>query len=189
MLRISGGNLKGSKVIIPKGDRFRPTLAKSREAMFNVINSRYHLSKYTAVDLFAGSGILGFEALSRGIPNAVFIDTDQQTVSLIRKNINNLSLQKRTTLVSGNAIQWIKKQHFKQSRYLFLSDPPYQTTLAQEILILFSQLSGIPNGSLLITETHKEKTLVPPENLDHFQHKSYGITNLDFFEINKQENL
>jgi 16S rRNA (guanine966-N2)-methyltransferase len=183
LLKITGGNLKGSKILIPKGDRFRPTLAKPREALFNIICNRYDIQAFQGVDLFAGSGMLGIEALSRGVPEVFFVDKDRNTISLVSSNIKNLSLEKQSTICCMDALQWIDTHPWQDSGYLFFIDPPYQTSLAQESLNRLSEKASELPGSLLVVETHKSLSLNVPSNLNHFQHKRYGITHLDFFEI------
>lgn len=185
MLRITGGALKGTKIQIPRGDKFRPTLAKPREALFNVICNRFDITEFAAVDLFAGSGILGIECISRGAAGAQFIETDFKTVSLIKKNIKTLHLEEKCRVHYDDAFKWLRKSPLQKTKTLFLADPPYRTGLAQEILQHLADLSGIPAGSLLVLESFKKQSLMIPEKLDHFQHKSYGLTNLDFFEFNE----
>lgn len=182
MLTIIGGRLKGTRLITPKGRAFRPTLGKTREALFSVLVSRYELSDFTCVDLFAGSGALGFEAISRGTAHCSFIESSRQSVQLLKRNIDHLSLQDSCEVFHSDALAWIGRMTWSQP-VLFLIDPPYQSHLAQSALKCLDARSGELQECLIVVESSKKLRIECPPSMKRFQHKCYGNTTLDFFEI------
>ncbi len=183
MLRITGGNFKGRKLLSPKGKGTRPTLEKTREAIFNILNSRYELSNYSSYDLFAGSGALGFEAFSRGSNDVIFLDNNKQNCHFITQNIKQLALKKHCSVLFRDAVGWMKSYDWKKTPALFLLDPPYNTDLAQQIIDLLKLRRDILTGSLIVIETDKNHQLSYPPEFVIFQQKVYGKTRLDFIEI------
>ncbi len=184
MLKLTGGEFKGRKLLTPKGIDIRPTLEKTREAIFDVLTSRFELQHYNVFDLFAGSGALGFEAASRGAERIVFLEKDKYIFAVIRQNIERLAISKRCTAKCQDVIQWIKKKEWNSSSNLFLIDPPYKTDLTQEVVNLFNEKKGLLNGSLIVIETHKKYAIEYPKEFVMFQQKTYGKTRIDFVEIN-----
>ncbi len=183
MLNITGGKFKGIRLSTPKGNDFRPTLGKTKEALFNVITSRYELTDYDCYDLFAGSGALGLEAISRGAKRTIFVENSKPHVEFIKQNIRKLSLEDRTIVYKDNAIHWLSRISWDYPLNLFLIDPPYQTDLAQEVLDELGKAAAFLQESLVVVESSKKKTLIAPECLALFQQKAYGSTKLEFFQI------
>ena len=91
MIKLSGGKFKGKKIIVPDSQKTRPTLAKTRSAIFDVISNRYFLNEFEFVDLFSGSGAVGFEALSRGVNSVSFVEVSKICSHFIRQNIESLN--------------------------------------------------------------------------------------------------
>lgn len=188
MLTITGGQFRGTKLSTPKGKDFRPTLSKTKEALFNVIISRYQLSDYECYDLFAGSGALGLEAISRGAKKTIFVEKSKQHIEFVKQNIRRLSLEARTEIHRDNAINWLSDKNWGYPLNLFLIDPPYQTDLAQDVLNKLGKAARFLQKSLVVIESAKKKTLKAPESMTLFQQKAYGSTKLEFYEIlNKGE--
>lgn len=182
LLKICGGSLRGRRIQAPKGADVRPTLEKTRDALFNVITSRYEIDRFTAVDLFAGTGALGFEALSRGAERAVFVEKNAAHCSMLEANIRQLKLDDRCDLFRQDALAWIKKRIDAATRYLFLVDPPYATTLAQATLDRLSACQEKLESSLVVLETARSQSMTIPGCFKQFQEKTYGDTRLLFLE-------
>ena len=96
-LRIIAGNLKGRKLRSVRSARLRPTADRIREAIFNIL--AFHVRGTRVLDLFAGTGALGVEALSRGAESAVFVDIDKNSIQVLRKNIRSIDLESRTKII------------------------------------------------------------------------------------------
>lgn len=183
MLKITGGKYKGFKILCPKGNEVRPTLAKTREALFNVICSRFDLSEYSAIDLFAGSGALGFEAISRGADNVTFIETNKLHCEYLKKNVKKLQVLDQCEVHCTDAIRWLGTLTSAEKPMLFLLDPPYDTPLLEKSLdIITEQIANLP-GSLLMLELPKNKEIAYPDKFKVFQQKKFGKTKLDFIQI------
>ena len=122
-MRITGGNLRGRTLQAPKGDRTRPTTDKTRQALFNLLQSRLTLPGARVLDLFCGSGALSFEALSRGAARATLVERHSPTLSLARSNAESLEVSDDCAFVKADALRWIKTAyaHFD----LIVADPPY----------------------------------------------------------------
>ena len=185
MIRIFSGRLKGRRICTLKGVDTRPTLAKTRDAIFNVLSSRYILSDFEACDLFAGSGALGFEAYSRGVERVVLVDHDRRAISLLQKNIAQLSLPNAFQLVNKDAVQWVRNRSWRNSPVLFLIDPPYRTELAAKIVEAIDNQSHNLAGSLLVVETSKNHPVELPSRFSLFRQKYFGETRVDFVKIEK----
>ena len=123
-MRVVAGHLKGRKIEAVKGDNTRPTSDKIKETMFNVLGQFFDGG--TALDLFAGSGNLGIEALSRGIDEVTFIDADFQAVKTIKKNIETLGLEKNTFIYRNDAFKALDALAKRLASFdLVFLDPPY----------------------------------------------------------------
>lgn len=183
LLKICGGSLRGRRIQAPKGAEVRPTLEKTRDALFNVITSRYDIGCFTAVDLFAGTGALGFEALSRGVERAVFVEKNGLHCSMLEQNIRQLKLGHRCSVFRQDALVWIRKRIDATTNYLILVDPPYATPLAQETLDSLSACKETLASGLVILETARSQSIEIPACFEQFQEKTYGDTRLLFLEI------
>ncbi len=123
MLRITGGEFRGRGIQAPTGDRTRPTQAKLRQALFNSIQA--FIPDSVVLDLFAGSGSLGFEALSRGAQKVIFVESARSVAQLIEKNARTLGVQDRIEIVQDTMDNaWKKIAHHAPFDLIF-ADPPY----------------------------------------------------------------
>ena len=176
-MRIIAGAKRGAKIAAPKGHDTRPTSDRAREAAFNLIGP---VDGATVLDLFAGSGAYGLEALSRGAASAVFAESDPAACTSIRQNLEKLGLRGATVLCR-EAIQVLSEEAGAGRRYdLVLVDPPYrmfsdvQTGLATYLPQVLAQ------DGLAVVETHaKEKPELP---LDVRTSRRYGSARLTLFE-------
>jgi len=124
MLRIIAGERRGRKIEVPSGGGVRPTTDRVREAIFNIL--RRLVEKSYVFDLFAGSGALGLEALSRGAEHVTFIEGDSRVAGTLRRNIKHLGYEARATLVVADAFRWVERfEAWPSSRSIILIAPPY----------------------------------------------------------------
>ena len=121
MLRVTGGELKGQQYFGSPNDRVRPTSSIVREAIFNIINNLID-SKKTFLDIFSGTGGMGIEAYSRGFAEIIFVDNNNKSINIIKKNTNKLAL-KNIKIISSGAINFIEKTDFLFD--IIFMDPPY----------------------------------------------------------------
>jgi 16S rRNA (guanine966-N2)-methyltransferase len=173
-LIISSGEFKGRKIKAPKGSVTRPSSSKCRQAVFNIYQDVEGLS---FLDLFAGSGAMGIEALSRKASFVVFVDKDKESINTIKQNIQDLNLLKKTNVLFSDVFISIKK--ISDTFDIIFIDPPYK--LYQEKSFLENLLSSIDNFGLL----KKDGTvfLEAPSNIDLDLFKSENIK--DKFSLKK----
>jgi len=182
MITITGGEFRGKKIEVPSGNQVRPTLNKTRQATFNVLQNYVRFDEVRVIDLYAGSGALGIEAVSRGSNHTFFVEQDTKIFQTLQKNVQSISISKsRTTLVCSTAHQWITNLKSGEHPYLIFIDPPYESEEYEKILSLISQLPSIPQHSALVVESPYLLQYSVKKNLEMVQTKKYGQTKLCFF--------
>ena len=181
-MRIIAGKYKGRIVNMPEGVKTRPTQDRVREAIFNIIREVVQDSR--VLDLYAGSGALGIEALSRGAKSTVFIDNDASSIRAIRGNIgvvenNSISTEAHKT----DAIKAIGKFHKDGIKFdLIFLDPPYYKDVAKNTLIKIDACDILSERSFVIAEHFVKDAL--PDNLKKltlFKKSKYGDTVVSFY--------
>ena len=156
-MRVIAGEWRGRRLVAPKGEATRPTADRTRETLFNMLASRIgDFEGLSVVDLFAGSGALGLEALSRGAPSCRFVEQDKAALDAIRANISALDARTRATVSAGSvmALGPAKVPHD-----LILLDPPYGTGAAGVALDRLLRLGWIGEGSWVAAETSATEKL------------------------------
>ena len=180
-MRIIGGKFKGRRLFSVKGFNVRPTKDKHRESIFNMISS--YLADAVVLDLFAGTGALGIEALSRGARFAVFIDSYPQSLSVILKNIQNCQLESRTKILRWNILKnlnCLKPYCFD----LVLMDPPYDIGAVYQSLLNLERCGCLKNEAVIVVEHSLDEP--SPDNLKSFRlfdRRKYGKTLVSFFNF------
>lgn len=150
-MHIISGKFKNQKLIVPKGDIVRPTSARLRESLFNICQG--YVEEALFLDVFAGSGAMGFEALSRGAKHVTFIDLAKESISAIETNGKNLGVTRQFDVWCGDALIQLEKLEKRAKQFdLIYVDPPYDafTMIANE-KVTFSTLilKKINDGTLL----------------------------------------
>lgn len=180
-MRVIGGTLRGKKLVSFKGKNIRPTSDRIKESLFNIISS-YIEDEIRVADFFAGTGNLGIEALSRGAGEAVFVEKDNNSLAIIRKNIDLCRLKEKSSLIpleADKAIALLEKKG-KPFDIIFL-DPPYNKGLAHETMELLGQ-SILTEGALVVAEyASQEKIEENYGKLKMIDRRRYGDTSLSFF--------
>ncbi len=138
-MRIVGGSLRGRALDAPPGNATRPTTDRVREAIFNILSARLSLAGTDTLDLFAGSGALGLEAISRGAAACTFVESHNPTLRTTRENARRLGVEEACTFVRGDVLAFAA-HHSGPPFDLILADPPYDlpalATLPERILPL-----------------------------------------------------
>ena len=157
-MRITGGKARGRVLFSPKGMDIRPTTDRVREAIFNIIGQ--DLSELTVLDLFAGTGSLGLEALSRGADHAVFIDNSNQSVNLIKKNIALCGFEDSATIIKTDLKKgWLLNHPMLKTLDLIFLDPPYGKDLIIPLLEWMSGTDMLQKSSRVVAELSKKENL------------------------------
>ena len=162
-MRVVAGTAKGRRLVTPPGTDTRPTSDRVREAIFNALGSLDAVAGGRVLDLFAGSGALGIEALSRGAEHATFVDTDRKAVAAIRDNLDTTGLADRATVTAADATAWVGRAD------LALLDPPY----AMDDDGWRSLLSNL-DAATVVVESDRQIDL--GEQWDILRSKRYGTT-------------
>ncbi|HSD88236.1 MAG TPA: 16S rRNA (guanine(966)-N(2))-methyltransferase RsmD [Kofleriaceae bacterium] len=177
-MRIVGGNLRGRVLRAPAGMDTRPTSEKVREAIFNILPDVEGLE---VLDLYAGSGALGIEALSRGAEFATFVDKGKPALTALKANLNDLGLEDRAKVVSGDAVGLAAKLIGQRPWMLVFLDPPYQSDLA---IRAATALQNLSDDAIVVIE--HDRRHVPPEKLGSLlrtDERRYGDTMVSFYRV------
>lgn len=150
-LRIIGGNFKGRKLQPVRGRRTRPTADRIRESIFDILGDR--VREAMVLDLFAGTGALGIEALSRGADGAVFIDNDENANFMIRKNIHSCALDEKTKVIKWDIVKNLNCIRTIKPKFdLVLMDPPYNKKKTEMTLLNLHQSRCLIKAADIIIE-------------------------------------
>lgn len=148
-MQIISGSRKNHTLVSPKGDATRPTSSRMRETLFNICQGYVEGTRF--LDLFAGSGAIGFEALSRGAKSCVFIDNSREAIRCIQQNATHLKFEACSTVIYGDVFAHLKKLAKKGDQFdIIYADPPYLEQLAgSEELFSSAVLRAVDESGLL----------------------------------------
>lgn len=184
-MRVIGGTAGGRKLVTPKGNRVRPTADRVKEALFSILLSRYgSLNGLTVIDLFAGTGNLGIEALSRGATHATFVDSHPQSREMIRKNLTLTGLADRAELVSHDVLTALQRLTEEQRNFdIVFIDPPYrELELMQKVLEHLAGYRLTTECGLIVLESDGKSVPTLPDGLVLLEKRVYGDTALHLLE-------
>jgi len=163
-MRIISGKARGTKLYTLEGENTRPTLDRVKESIFNIIQSQIEGAKI--LDLFAGSGAIGLEFLSRGAEKAVLCDNSKEAINIIKKNIEKTHMADQVQLINTNFESCLEKLKNEQFDIIYL-DPPYATDYIYKAIQNIIKLNIVTKESLIIIETDDEKRVEKEiENID-----------------------
>lgn len=180
-MRIVGGALRGRPLAAPRSDSIRPTSDRTREAVFNIIAHGWpeRLEGARVLDLFAGTGALGLEALSRGAAQALFVEESAEGRGLIRANVEAFGLQGRARIFRRDAARLGEAGTIAPFDLVF-ADPPYGKGLAEQALQ--SALAGgwLKPDALVVVEEAAATPFQPPQGLALVERRDWGDTCVTF---------
>lgn len=180
-MRIISGTLKGRRLVTFGGAPVRPTSDKVREALFNILPVAW--DGKTVLDLFAGTGALGIEALSRGASHALFVERDVRARQVLEKNITALGLRDLSTVIRFSAekgIGFVKRTR-GHCDVIFL-DPPYGMQMAHRTLSLLAEHAVAGRNGIVVVEHHAQESLSHSYGgLIMSDQRTYGKTGISFF--------
>lgn len=188
-MRIISGSARGKRLAGFSGTRIRPTPDRVREALFSILFS--HLGGFegkTVLDLFAGTGALGLEALSRGARSAVMVDQGAQAARLITANAKACNLQEKVILMRGDVLKKLPELAVKGPFDLIFLDPPYGLGLVEAALRIIVDLGLLAKGGLVCAEAGVRDPLPDKSgNLDCIARRRYGSTVIGLFSFPNTE--
>ena len=169
-VRVVAGDLRGRRIEAPTTEATRPTTDKVREAVFNSLRSMDVVEGARVLDLFAGTGAMGIEALSRGAAHCVFVESDRAALAVLRTNLQQLGIADKSTVISGDAVMQASEQ---QGIDLLIADPPYGYNDWARLLV------GVTAG-LVVLESDREVGDI--EGWQTVRAKKYGRTHVAFLQ-------
>lgn len=174
-MRIIAGEWRGRKLVAPKGDATRPTADRTRETLFSMLTSRLgSFEGLRVADLFAGSGALGLEALSRGAAHCLFVEQERPALDAIKANIQTVGARERTTVQPGSVLSLGPA---KEPLDVILLDPPYDTGAGAVALDRLLRLGWIGPATWMAVET-SDKESVEVKGLDVAAERKVGKAKL-----------
>jgi 16S rRNA (guanine966-N2)-methyltransferase len=180
-VRVVGGRLKGRNLAPPSSRDIRPTADRLRESLFNILIHAYGdpITGARVLDLFAGTGALGIEAVSRGAAFALFVDNGAEARALLRNNVEALGLGGVTKVYRRDAGD-LGPAHPMEPFSLVFLDPPYRMKLAEKALASLRDGGWLTPGALLLVEEAKDAEFAPPEGFEQLERRMYDDTELVF---------
>ena len=181
-MRIVGGKYRGHRLVAPKGLSTRPTTDRTRESLFNILGNKIDFDEARVIDLFAGTGALGLEAMSRGAGFCVFVEEATQPCAMIRDNIQTLGVEDSTKLLKRSVTRLGNPSELEPFDLAFL-DPPYGKGLGEKAADVLKDHNWLNDDALLVLEEHSKSF---PESLNGFELndlRQFGDTSIGMFQI------
>lgn len=188
-MRISGGELRGRNIFVPKSDAIRPTQDRVREALFSIIQCEVPGAKF--LDLFAGTGAVGLEALSRGASHAVFVEMAPKHMEILRRNIETFGKNAQSEVAKADAYRYIAGYGGEGFDIAF-ADPPY--TLGEEkgyesVLKTLAERGVVKPGGLFIAEMTATQKSGETAGWELLRDRTYGKTRLCLWRRSEVQHL
>jgi 16S rRNA (guanine966-N2)-methyltransferase len=180
-MRIVGGRLRSRPLAGPKSDAIRPTSDRLREALFNILAHAYGdpVTGARVLDLFAGTGALGIEAISRGAAFALFVDEGVEARALLRQNIETLGLAGITRIFRRDATNLGPVHPLEPFDLVFL-DPPYGKGLAEKALTSAREGGWLKRQALIVVEEAADAGFAAPDGFEELERRQYDDTEFVF---------
>lgn len=184
VVRIVGGKLRGRPLATPQTNAIRPTTDRTRESLFNILMHKYSdkIENGRILDLFAGTGALGIEALSRGGRYGVFIEESAEGRGLLRQNIENFGLQGQTKVFRRNACQLGPAGTLEPFDVIF-ADPPYGQGLGEKALLSALEGNWLNSDAIIILEEEADALLDLDERFVIEDERDYGLTTIRLIRL------
>jgi 16S rRNA (guanine(966)-N(2))-methyltransferase RsmD len=180
-LRVIGGKARGRKLRAVPGDTTRPVTDQVKEACFNIIGG--DIVNATFLDLFAGTGSIGIEALSRGAAFVRFIDLNRQPVETVRANLTHCGLEQNAEVMRADAFALLERSPDRSFDYVYIAPPQYKGMWARTMLVLDAYPTWMSDDAWVIVQIHPmEYEALALKSLVEFDQRRYGSTLLAFYE-------
>ena len=190
-MRIVAGSLKGRSIVTPEGQGTRPTSDRARQAVFNVLEHAAWaepLEGMRVMDLYAGSGALGFEAISRGAAFALFVETDEEARGAIRENADAFHVMGRTRVHRRSAIDLGARPRSDGEAFdLAFLDPPYRKGLGEQTLARLLEGGWLKPGALVVFERGSDEPEIDTPGYRRLDARDYGAARVLFLRAGSAE--
>jgi 16S rRNA (guanine966-N2)-methyltransferase len=180
-MRVISGSAKGRKLRSVPGNSTRPITDRVKESLFNIISSDIQNSSF--LDLFAGTGSVGIEALSRGADSTVFLDINKKAISTVHANLKSTKLAERADVRKVDAFTFLGNAPRNMFDYIYIAPPQYKRIWIEILKVLDNNVDWLSQDGWVITQIHpREFELLELRNLDEFDRRTYGSTMLIFYQ-------
>lgn len=169
-MRVIAGEARGRKLSSLEGEQTRPTTDRVKESVFNIVMP--YIRGANALDLFAGSGALGIEAISRGAAWCTFVEKSREALSIIRKNLEDTKLKERATVTMQDALSFL--ENAEKSYDLIFLDPPYDGGFYEPVLETISKRGLLQKDGILVLEKRASASPGIPEAMTVLKERTYG---------------
>ena len=170
-MRVISGKVRGMKLVSPDGEDTRPTLDRVKEAVFSMLLP--YINESVVLDLFAGSGAMGIEALSRGAKKAVFVDFSEKAIACIKTNVNNAQMAEDSLIIRSDSCKFLRE--YPEAFDIIFIDPPYESGLYENVFSLIASNGLINDEGLIIAEWDYENGIGNlPLEFELVKEKKYG---------------
>ena len=177
-MRIISGTHRGKQLNVPKDLVVRPTTDYAKSGLFNILSHRFNLKKLAVVDLYAGTGSLSYEFISRGCSNVIAIDKDPACIRFIKQSFEQLDPSRSAKAIQSDALKWLRNQTGKFD--IILADAPFEETPAEELCSIVSSGDLLNKGGVLIIEHASKNSLVAIDG--YIDTRKYGNVSFSFFQ-------
>ena len=186
---VIAGTARSMPLRTVKGMDVRPTTDRTKETLFNIIQFRVPGCRF--LDLFAGTGAIGIEALSRGADYACFVEKDRRIRNLVEENLQFTKLIDRSRIINGDVLSVLPQLERERPFDIIFMDPPFQHELEKDVLAYLSKSSLVADGGLVIVEAHPKTDF---SYLDEFgyrivRHKIYSLSSHLFLELKSKGDM
>lgn len=175
-MRVISGKYRGKKLLCPDGLNTRPTIDRIKEALFGSI--QFNITNAKVLDLFAGSGALGIEALSRGAKSCIFVENDRECVDVINKNLEKIDANYK--ILSSDYHIVLKSLNEEKFNLVFL-DPPYEAGFYKIAMEFLKDNDMIEKDGIIVLESKTGLDTKVKDNFELYKQKTYGAIHLDFY--------
>ena len=180
-LRVIAGKAKGRKLKLVPGDGTRPVMDRIKEALFNILAA--DVPESTWLDLFAGTGSVGIEALSRGAAEVVFVDSSRAAIQTVQENLAHTRLTSGAQVMRTDAFAYLKRSPSRRFDVVYVAPPQYHGLWKEALLLLDAQPDWLnPDGIVVVQIDPREQEAVSLNTLEAYDERRYGRTLLWFFE-------
>ena len=178
-MRVISGSVRGKRLREPANYDIRPTTDKVKESIFNII--QFDIEGRRVLDLFAGTGQLGIECLSRGAAEVTFVDQSREAIAIVRENLKSCGFEARA--VQEDSISFLSRGGKFD---IILLDPPYATNLLDKALQIINSVDILTEGGIIMCESGREKPM-PDMNMPYFKRKEYNYGKVKLTTYSKEK--
>ena len=187
-MRIIAGKLKGATLYIPRDKNTRPLKDSVRENIFNLLTHSnkilFQFEQSNILDLYAGTGSFGLECISRQADNVYFIEKEKSALKILKKNIEKLSIKKKTKILSNDVFASIEKTNISKFKFdLIFCDPPYKDKNIEQLIELIFKKSLLNKNGIIVIHRNKITDEKFPNYFEIFDERTYGLSKIIFGKI------